>query len=1064
MILAVIPRFALTALPLLVVLQAAPSPVPESVDFNRDVRPILSENCYHCHGPDAANRKGKRRLDTFEGATAERNGTRAIMPGDSAASEVWHRIVSKEDDEVMPPRDSHLALTDAQKETLRRWIDGGAGYQPHWAFVPLPGEVSVPAPTGKNSDWPRTAIDRFVLARLELEKIPPSPEAPRERWLRRVTFDLTGLPPSQMELDAFLSDASSDAHARVVDRLLASQHFGERMAVPWLDLARYADSYGYQADPDTNAWPYRDWVVRALNANLPWNEFITWQIAGDLLPTATRDQRLATVFNRIHRKNNEGGSVPEEFRQEGVSDRVHTFGTAFLGLTLECARCHDHKYDPLSTRDYYALGAYFNSIDEFGLLQNGKLKFNTTSYPALQLSTPQQERELSARYAAVLRQEQLLREHSSEHESDFARWLAGPEAAMAAAASADMVGFYALEEEAGAELGNAVAAEKETPAARGAGNTFTAGRVGRALLCSGDDPIKLPGFGVRHAGDPLSFSFWLMPGELYPRAVVASNSEIADATYNACELILEDGRLRWSVIREYPGNCVSVQTVARLPVGAWTHVTVTYDGSMRAAGLRLYLDGSPAATAVVRDNLSRDYAVGRAIEFSARNRDSGLRGGKLDEIRVYTRALTPIEAAHVHDNRTLPALLAKPEWAEAETALLRDFYFSAVHPSARETASRLRAARTAWLEIVETVPEISVMAEMAQPRPTFVLARGAYDSPAEPVARETPAALPAPPADAPRDRLGLARWLTDPQHPLTARVIVNRLWQEFFGRGLVATPDNFGLQGQLPSHPELLDWLARDFIEHGWNFKRACREIVLSATYRQDSRVEPVLRERDPDNVLLARGPQRRLTAEMLRDTALRLGGLLQPQIGGPPVKPYQPEGSMWRALNRFLPDYERDTGAGLYRRSLYTFWRRTTTPPNMMALDATTREVCSVRRQATNTPLQPLVLLNDPQFVEAARALGQRMLHEGGDSPEARVAWAFREVAGRAPTPGEQARLIDLYQTQRSVFAKDISGAAKLLKVGEHPPAADLAPEELAAATTTAGALFNLDVNIVLR
>jgi len=1031
------------------------------VSFNRDVRPILAENCYHCHGFDPSHRKGKLRLDTFDGATAERDGRRAITPGAPEASEAWLRVTSPHDDEVMPPRESHKTLTAEQKEMLRRWIAGGAGYEPHWAFAPLPDRVATPVV--KDASWPSRELDRFVLARLETEALRPSPEASRERWLRRVTFDLSGLPPTPAEMDAFLADPSPSAHAAVVDRLLASPRFGERMAVPWLDVARYADSYGYQADSDTDAWPYRDWVIRMLNANLPWDQFITWQIGGDLLPGATRDQRLATAFNRIHRKTSEGGSVEEEFRQEGVSDRVHTFGTAFLGLTMECARCHDHKYDPISAHDYYALGAFFNSIDEFGLLGNNENRGRIVPYPTLSMPTSDQEAALGRHESAVRQQEAALRDWPAHHEAVFQAWLNAPESGRPAF-SADLAAHYALDHAEGRRLANAVAGGP--PAELGAGNELTPGPRGNAVQCSGDDAIRLPDFDVRHAHDPVSFAFWLRPAERYPRAVVLANSSSTDAPYSGYDLLLEDGRLRWSISREFPGSSASIRTRNELPVGRWIHVTVTYDGSRRASGLALYVDGRLADVEVVRDNLTRDFLIGKHIEFGARTRDNGLRGGAVDDIHVFRRALTALEAADLHSPGTLEASLANraASRSPADVTWLRDYYFSAVDPGTRRLTTELQVARQRWNDVMTSVSEIAVMEEMSAPRPTRILLRGAYDAPGEPVARGTPAALPPLPADARRDRLGLARWLTDARHPLTARVLTNRLWQEFFGRGLVPTSDNFGLQGALPSHPELLDWLARDFVAHGWDYKRVCREIVLSATYRQDSIASPDLRQRDPENIFLARGPIRRLSAEMLRDAALALGGLLQPEIGGPPVHPYQADGSMWKALNNFLPEYRADEGPGLHRRSLYTFWRRTTTPPNMMAFDTPTRDVCTVRRQTTNTPLQSLVLLNDPQFVEAARALAARMLREGGDTLEAQLAWLFRAVTSRAPQPREHELVRALFTEQRDLFTRNPDQATALLRVGRLPADSGLPEADLAAATTSASALFNLDASIGLR
>ncbi len=1021
------------------------------VSFNRDIRPILSENCYYCHGFDPSHREADLRLDTAEGAV--QGG--AIVPGKPEESELIKRIYSTDPDEVMPVPKSHRTLTNAQKDLLKTWIAQGAKYEPHWAFIPPPAEV--PVPRVQPPAWPQSEMDRFVLARLEQEGLTPTPEATRERWLRRVTLDLTGLPPSQGEIDSFAADLSSEAYARVVDRLLASPRFGERMAVPWLDVARYADSFGYQADVDTNAWPYRDWVIRALQDNLPWDQFVTWQIAGDLLPEPTRDQRLATAFNRLHRKTNEGGSVPEEMRQDGVSDRVHTFGTAFLALTFECSRCHDHKYDPITAKDYYSLGAFFNSIEEFGLIQGGANRGLTMPQPALALTTAEQDRKLAAQQAAAARTEQLLRELPAHEEVAFQQWLTGKPQAVVPG----QVAHFPLEAVAG---GKSKEASGAGDGGRTDGNLVVPGKVGKALGLNGDEALSLPGYGIDHAHDPMSFSFWVKPGELYPRAVVLANTSSFDANYCGYELLLEKGFLRWTVMREFPGNAISIKAVTPLPVGEWTQVTATYDGSMRAAGLRLYVNGLPAVSQLIRDGLKRDYRIGKALEFGARGRDFGLRGGALDEVRVFIRSLTAVEAAHLFDGHALTDLLANGPTTGEGTQVLRNYFFAAIHPGALKLQERLNAERGAWQETMAGVPEISVMEESA-PRPTFIQNRGAYDAPGEAVGRAVPAVLPPLPAGAPMDRLGLAQWLTHPDHPLTARVLVNRIWQEFFGQGIVPTVDNFGTQGAMPSHPELLDWLARDFIKSGWDHKLLCKKIVLSAVYRQDSRASEELRVRDPDNVLLARGPARRLTAEMLRDSALALGGLLQPQVGGPPVLPVQAEGSMWKSLNNFLPEYKADAGAGRHRRSLYTFWRRTTTPPNMMALDAVSRDVCAVRRLPTNTPLQPLVLMNDPQFAEAALALGSRILREGGTTAEAQMAWAFREVCGRSPTTKELSLVLGLLGDQRRLFSEDPAKAEALVKTGgQTSEANNAAPVELAAAAAVASALFNLDASLMQR
>jgi hypothetical protein len=626
----------------------------------------------------------------------------------------------------------------------------------------------------------------------------------------------------------------------------------------------------------------------------------------------------------------------------------------------------------------------------------------------------------------------------------------------------DLAGLYDFEGAIDGKLRNA--ADPGRPGAFNAANSLVLARVGNGLKLTGDDAVSVTDAGCRHMHDAISVAFWLRPGEESPRQVVFHRSTGADPNFNGFELLLEEGRLRWMFAREWPGNCIAIRTQARAPAGEWTHVTVTYDGSARAAGLRVYLDGQLAGVEVLRDRLTKDSAGdGELIHIGERFRDAGLRGGTIDEMWVFGRAITPIEVRQILDGTSLTSLLSSKKRSDAEVAALREYYLSAVDPEMRQAVAALRQARTKWRETMDRVREIPVMEEMAEPRPTFMLARGQYDAPTDPVSRETPSCLPAFPKAVPRNRLGLAQWLTLPDHPLTARVEVNRLWQRFFGRGLVLTAENFGQQGQLPSHPELLDWLARDLIEHNWDIKRFCKQIVLSATYRQDSRASKELRERDADNILLARGPAKRLSAEELRDGALALGGLLRPEIGGPPAKPYEPEAAMWRALNNFLPPYERDKGAGLYRRSLYTFWRRTTPPPRMLVFDSTTREICTARRQLTLTPLQPLVLLNDVQFVEAARALGERMLRQGQTSEE-RVIWAFVEVTGRQPTTEEAKLLNDLFNEQLECYRKDATLAEKLLKVGDYENDPKLPKDQLAAAAMTASALLNLDASIVLR
>jgi hypothetical protein len=593
--------------------------------------------------------------------------------------------------------------------------------------------------------------------------------------------------------------------------------------------------------------------------------------------------------------------------------------------------------------------------------------------------------------------------------------------------------------------------------AKTGGNRLAEGKHGQGLLADGDSLTQLPDFGIKHSDQPLSISLWLKPGEDYPRAVVFANTSSFDTPFSGYELLLEKGHLTWTLARELPGCAASITTTRSLPNGQWTHVCVTNDGSRRAAGLRIHINGEPAEVTTVRDNLTRDYHIGGALNFTARGRDTGLRGGMIDEVHVHLRAITPLEAAAIHAGKPVSGV-------DASAEQLRAFYFSAVDPEARALVAKLSAARAAYREAEKPVQEIVTMRESDEPVPAYILARGDYTQPTVKVGRETPDWLPPFPKDQPRNRLGFARWLTSPDHPLTARVTINRIWQELFGSGLVETSDNFGLQGVQPSHPELLDWLARDLIRSGWDQKRAIRQMVLSATYGQESKASPELRERDPSNRLLARGPSRRLSAEMLRDSALAHAGLLAGTIGGPPVHPYQPSGSMWKELNNFLPEYKQDKGEGLYRRSLYTFWRRTTTPPNMMIFDSTTREVCATRRQVTNTPLQALVLLNDPQFVEAARKIGERIVTQGGENDGTRAAWAWKEITGMSPDSARLAILTGLIREQRERFQAEPKQAAALLKAGDSPADPALDPVESATFAVLAQAILNVDAHITLR
>ena len=996
------------------------------ISFSREIRTILSNKCYYCHGPDASKREAGLRLDTYEGATGviKDSKARAIVPGDPSASEMIRRIHLTDPDDIMPPPESHLTLGPDEAALLEKWIEEGAKYEKHWAFTALP--ASVPVPEIENGRPARNEIDHFVLARLKRENLEPSPEADPLRLLRRVSFDLTGLPPTPEEISSF--DAAEFETA--VDRLLASPHFGETMALEWLDAARYADSYGYQSDLLSGQWPWRDWVIRAFNENLPYDQFTTWQLAGDLLPNPTRDQILATAFNRLNRMTQEGGSIHEEYRVEGVSDRLHTFGTAFLALTLECCRCHDHKYDPISARDYYSIGSFFNSIPERGVYSDKRI----TPGPALMLPAPDEEAKIhDAEKAVAGAQAELLQFPST-------------------ASLADRVALFDFEPSKKPDV-SPNRADGPAKNAQIGGLKTTTSPGGRAMVLDGDKGISIPGLLTEDWPQPWTVDLVLRDTVANPEPVVLWQRTFGtDAGYNGYDCTFAGGRIEVRIARDWPGSAVGVITAPVVGKDQWHRVSITWDGSGRAAGLAVYVDGKPVPTEITTDRLRQsviDKIFGKGdFTLGQRFRDRGFRGGEIDSLNVFKSALAPSEIAKL------------PQPGSGT--------LTAVSPRVREARQKLQAARQKLVDLETKVQTVAVMNETPMPRPTWILPRGVYSTPHTPendVTRNTfSQILPPFPADAPRNRLGLAKWLTQPDHPLTSRVFVNRVWQHFFGTGLVPTSDNFGFQGTAPSHPELLDWLARDFVSHGWDVKRLCRQIVLSATYRQDSRMRPELREKDPSNILLARGPAHRLAAEPVRDLALAASGQLVSKIGGPPVSPYQPGPDLWRESNSMSPAYQQSKGEDLRRRSIYSVWKRTAPLPNALLFDAAGRETCTVKRTSTNTPLQALVLLNDPQFIEPSRALAEAVLRDHPDDTNARISAAFLRLAGRQPDSRELGLLNQLLAQQLDLFKAKPDDAKAFLKIGEKTPDAAFDPAVLAANTVLCQTILNLDAAIWSR
>lgn len=1042
----------------------------EEISFNRDVRPVLSDRCFQCHGPDAKNQASEFRLDSAENALADLGGYAGIVPGDLTASELHLRIRSTDEDR-MPPAESKLELTEAEKDILDAWIVAGAPFDKHWSFKPIPTHANL---STAGRDWASNEIDLFVAKQLQTSDLKHSAQADKSEIIRRLTFDLTGLPPTLAEIDSFEQDQSLQAYERLVDRLLASSRFGERMAVNWLDLARYADTYGYQEDRYRDVWQWRDWVIEAFNQNMPFDQFVTWQLAGDLLPDSTDEQILATAFNRLHRQTSEGGSIEAEFRNEYVVDRVDTFGAAFLGLTVGCARCHDHKYDPLSQKEYYQLSAFFNNIDESGIYP-----FFTSSIPTptLDLATKAQQKELATLRQQLNAAERALEKVWHKRRDAFLRWL---DAVPDEVSISGKIGHFSWDDlpadpELDAEVRNQVGPEScgklvGLPKVIG-------GKTGMALQLDGENGFSTTVGGEFRRYDPFTIGLWIKAPREYDRAVLWHRTRAGlDAGSRGYQLLIEDGHLTASIVHFWPGNAIKIRNDHPLPVDRWVHVVVTYNGSSSAQGLQIYLDGQLQAAEVVRDCLTRRIVYGgeenivdqsdvaklaHRLTIGHRFRDRGFLGGQIDELVIFDRQLTAYEIALLVDDQTaLRQLFADTQGMTTQQE--QQLYLYYLHNHDEKYASKLkaaRAARQAYAEAYDQVNQIMVMQEMPQQRPTFLLARGAYDAPSEQVYAQTPTWLP-PMDDAWLDnRLGLARWLTDPNHPLTARVTVNRLWQTFFGSGLVATPLDFGSQGALPTHPDLLDWLAREFIDSGWDVKQLIKTIVMSSTYRQTAASDPTVREQDPENRLLARGPRQRLSAEMLRDNALFISGLLVEKIGGPPVKPYQPDG-LW--IETGWVKFEREPGEGSHRRSLYTYWKRTSPQPSMMTLDAPDREVCVARRQSTSTPLQPLILLNDPQYVEAARAFAESVLRESEVDISLRIQEGFRRATSRSPTAPELTTLRNLFDDQLQLFQAQPEQASAFLAIGDHQSDKALDPARLAALTVTFEAIMNLNDSVM--
>lgn len=1037
----------------------AASPVPTKVDFDREIRPILSDRCFRCHGPNEKDRKGGFRLDQEKSAFGmSESGEHPIVPGKPESSELIRRITADDVSQRMPPQDSGKTLSKSEIELLRRWIREGAVWRKHWAFVPpaRPAEPQV-----KDSHWAANAIDRFVLARLEAEGLKPSPEARRESLIRRLSFDLTGLPPTPQEIDAFLADSSSQAYEKLVDRLLASPHYGERMASQWLDGARYADTNGYQNDFARDMSPWRDWVIEAYNSNMHYDEFVIEQLAGDLLPNATQSQRVATAFLRNNRAVTEAGSIEDEWRVENIIDRVETCSTVLLGLTMGCARCHDHKYDPISQREFYRFFAFFNGTKDRGFYS--ETRGNTG--PTVHIIQPDQRRRIDEFDATIAKAEQAVAAVHSADDLQFAKWIEKiRNKAPAKPLPVASVGL-SLDGDLRIASNKERQPEDKAPLAsyQGGKPRWGDGLTGKVLELSGKAKSSVDlgeAVNVKRDG-AFSLACWVRPdggGALWSKMDDAADYRGFDT------LVLDDGRLEFHMVNHWMDNGLKVTTKQNLRMGQWSHVGVTYDGSSKAEGVKIYIDGRQAPLEINVDSLAATIDTPQPFRLGRRSKSLFFKGA-LSDFRFFDRILTAEEIEAFVPSVLAASVKALSSPDSGHRKILRDYFTSHFADStvvtANEALAKIRAEKAAYLK---AIPTVMVMEEMEKPRPTYLLKRGQYDAPDKSQALDpgVPEFLPRLPSGAPKNRLGLARWLVDPANPLVARVEVNRLWQRLFGAGLVTTPDNFGSQGEPPVYPELLDWLATELIRLDWDLKALEKEIVMSATYRQSSAITADLGGRDPENRLLARGPRHRLSAEEVRDNALAVGGLLSLRIGGPSVKPYQPAG-LWEELagGAGQGPYQQDSGENLHRRSLYTYRKRTVPHPTTSTFDAPTWETCTAKRSLTNTPLQALALLDDETYVEAARGLAQRMMCEGGNDIDGRLRYGFRLATGRQPRDKEIERLTSAYQRYHESFRQDSASARSLLSVGEFRANAQLDTAELAAFATIGSILLNLDETI---
>jgi mono/diheme cytochrome c family protein len=1024
----------------------------DKLEYNRDVRPILAENCFACHGPDSASRKADLRLDKREVAIEHD----AIVPGKPSQSSIVSRVFEEDADTVMPPPATKKKLTAVQKEILKQWVAEGAEYQPHWSLI-APTRPALPPV--RNNDWIKTPIDAFILAKLEAAGLSPAPEADRRVLARRLSLDLTGLPPEPTIVEAFVNDKSANAYEAYVDKLLEMDAWGEHRGRYWLDVARYADTHGIHFDNYREIWAYRDWVINSLNKNMPFDQFVVEQLAGDLLPNPTLEQKIATGFCRCNITTNEGGIIDEEYKVLYARDRTETFGQIFLGMTAGCAVCHDHKFDPISTKDFYSLTAFFDNTTQ--AVRDGNIK---DTPPILVVPTMADRPRWDALQADIAAARAKLDTRKREAQEEFDSWLASvkledlktyvPREGLALRAS--------LTEGEGKSISVTVGGEARE-IKREEAITWIEGREAKekALSLRTSPAIELADVGDFDADQPFATSIWVKLGRRNSTgAIVARMDNKSD--FRGWDLWLEADKVGTHIVNKWSDDALKVVSQTPLKVNEWTHVCVTYDGSKKAAGVKVYYNGKPQPTNIAADKLKGTIRTSVPFKIGQRDSDQKLQFMTVADLRLFSRGLSPQEAAQLATAGDIDKLVAKPvgERAAEEKAKALDWWLTAVDSKSREIDAGIRTLQDEETKITARGTIAHVMNERKDEPMAYILYRGEYDQRRDQVKATTPIALPAMPDDLPKSRLGLAQWLMLPEHPLMARVTVNRFWQELYGTGLVRSSGDFGVAGDLPSHPELLDWLAVEFRESGWNLKKFYKLLVTSNTYRQAALTTPDKLAKDADNRLLSRGPRFRMDAEMIRDYALAASGLLSRKIGGASVKPYQPEG-VWEAVAMIgsnTRDYKRDSGENLYRRSMYTFWKRAAPPASMEILNAPNRETTCVRRERTDTPLQALITLNDPQFIEAARHLAQAVLKQGSEKDEDRIDALARRLLARPLSIAELPIVKSSLASLTDHYRAHVDDAKQLIAVGESKPDSKLDAVSLAAWTMLANELMNLD------